>query len=380
LQIRTPAGRVYRNVGAVTVPIGTSTPTKVDAIFEAESAGAEYTDGPGTLNTAGLITPLPALEVKNEQPVFSPVAHNGGSLATITPSPTTSAQPNTHTTIKITIQSTGLVGAGSLVYELDSDAFTRRTVMPIPGTLNLLEKNNLNTGTTITLSDLVGTAPFVAGETYTFSTPASPITVAGRDKESNAAYLQRARSQWAGLSDVPTSDRFRLWVADASRINNYGITKITVSPSNSIAGWVDIVIAPAIAGAIAGTQAYVDARLGDVDRAVVRPAVNVGILSTGIVKVPAAQLAQAKQSAQADWEAYLVGLPLGGDKALGGVVIVDQLERILLNAGAKEVQSLVLAATPARSVVSGNVVLNIDDNASMSVPLTDVTSLTWVAI
>lgn len=381
--VESGTGNLYRNVSPVTVPLGDGTDaTKVNVDFIAESPGAKYSDGPLTIKK--LVTPLPGLNCLNPTRDYpSPIKQVGISEATITPFRTAIGTAPTPCSVRIVITATGLVGAGSLTYELNSDPRTLRAVTPIPATLALLDAAGALTGTSLTLNDFVGTKTFITGSIFSFDTPISPITVQGRDDETTEALMLRCQARWPDLADVPTSDRHANWVRTVSREQGLGITKVKTYASKTVAGRAEILIGgdsnPLPTGTRDTAQAYVDARLGITDLALVTSATPVAVTSIGTVRVAATQMAATKAKADAAWAAYIALLPIGGEPLLGGIVSLDTLVQTLKNAGALQVSGESMSGSPGRTNdADGNLVLLFNDVAGVASPLS--TSMTWLAV
>ena len=139
--------------------------------------------------------------------------------------------------------------------------------------------------------------------------------------------------------------------------NGYGIVKITVVPSVLVAGQADIRMATSTGavpgGVVSAVQAYIDVRDGIVDLANVASAANKNVTAGGTVTVKSAVSATAKAAAKANWEAYIAGLPIGGNQSLGGVVVLEELDQAIMDAGAEDVSGLTLNTVAANLALAG---------------------------
>lgn len=384
--VESSTGNLYRNVAAVTIPAGIGSPFAplggVDAVFAAESPGAKYADGPGAIKK--LVTPLPGLKCDNPARDYpAPIKQIGISEGTITPQRTSASIVPTACSVRIVITATGLIGAGSLTYQLNSDPLTLRSVSPIPVSIALINGAEVQVGTTLVFNDFVATKAFISGSIFTFDTPISPITFQGRDDESTASLMLRCQSRWPDLAAVPTGDRHKNWVMTVSREQSLGITKVKTSASTLVAGTTDILIAgdvnPLPSGARDASQAYVDVRLGVTDLASVILATPVAVTCIGVTHVEGSRLAETKAKADAAWAAYIALLPIGGEKALGGLVSIDTLVKIVMNAGALQVSNESMSGSPGRANdADGNLNILGNDVAGVASPLS--TSFTWLAV
>ena len=345
LVAKAASGRLYRNVGAVTVPSGNF----VDAIFEAEAPGSSYnSDGAGSINV--LVTPLPGLSITNPEQKFGGVDTSGRAVragsgtGTITPSAASTPSPSRSFRIKVTASANG-TGSGTIQIDVTVENVTTTTlVTPIPASY-------ASGDVTLTFANgPANTVSWLAGDVYTFTTPGSPLVIQGTDAETDESLRSRCRGRWPALSAIPTSDRYESWITQASLDGGYGISKIKTTPSDEIAGVVNVYVAGATgapAGAvITALQAYVDARDGITDRAIIWAAANKLINVGGTVIVRVANAAAVKAAARSNWEAYLAALPIGGDTP-DGVVRLAELQQAIMDAGAVDVSGLTLNAAAA---------------------------------
>lgn len=336
------SGRRYFNTTSGTVPAGPGNPNGVAGVdyleleFQAESPGSAYNaDIHNEIND--LVTPLPGLSCLNVRPPFGgtdalgKAKLIGAGTGTITPS----GSPSLSRTYKLTVTGSGQVTAGSGLLEVDDGSTKTTTVLnPIPAS------HNAGDSVTLTFANGAGNPSFIAGDVYTLQTPGSPFIAPGSDEEGNASLAARCRGRWPSLSAIPVDDKYVGWVKQCSIDQTLGVTKIVVRPSVIVPGRVDITIAGA-AGAPPGStvnaeQAYIDARTGIGERAVVVGAVNRNVTPAGTVTVRASLLASAQAQADILWSKYLGDLPIGGDTSTGtpGVVRLDELVEAVMAAGA----------------------------------------------
>jgi hypothetical protein len=322
--VRSPAGNRYILSEAGTIPAGGSETLE----FTAESPGAAYSDGAGQISE--LVTAVAGLTVTNAAPMFSPVSLNGVSTGTVVPSAGVTPAPRT---VVILITASGQAAAATFSYSLDGAAFVAAGVVPA-GTYALPG------GITLTFADGAVNPSFISGDRYLFTTPGSPIVTQGRDAETDIALRARCRSRWGALSLVPTEDKYSLWAQEAST----QVTKVTVSPSNSVAGQVDVVIAGAVnplgGPVVTAVQTYLDERAGITDLPVVVAANAQTITTFGNVYVKSTEIAAVQEAAQLAWNLYIATLPIGG------IVRVAELAQALMDAGAVDYSSLLLNAAP----------------------------------
>ena len=306
-----------------TVPLGTGS-NPVTLNFKAESPGAAYADAPGTI--IRLITPLPGVTVNNVAPTFSAVGHNGSGSGQITLSGTPAG--NARFTLRIT--GSGQADAATFNYSLNG-------APEAIGGVGLSTGVTLPGGTVATFVNGGNNPSFVAGDTYTFSTPGSPVVAQGRDEETRDELARRMKARWAALSDNATAELYETWAREASA----DITKVTVRPANTALtpGRVEVIIAGAVnplVGPVGTAQAYIDARAPITDHPVVVAADAVMISAVGQVDVYARDLARVQADAQNAWNAYLAGLPIGGS------YYASRLAQILMNVGAIDAREILV--------------------------------------
>lgn len=318
LVVEADSGRRYILDEALNLPIGdSSTPAR----FKAESPGSAYSDPAGSIHN--LITSLPGVTVLNSNQTYSLVTHGGSGQGSMIVGGTPTV-PTARVVVRIT--STGAAGTAQFDYSLNGAPYTSGGITPIsPATMTI-------PGTGIELSFADGATPsasFINGDTYHFSRPGSPILEQGRDDESDEALRVRMLEMFAALAEVPPEDVYEKWAKEASA----EVTRAHAFPENTAAtpGRVRVVIAGAVnplgGDTVDTVQLYIDDRHPSTDHPVVTAANTLAFGAVGGVLVPADQLAEAQQKAQAGWIAYLQSLPMGGTARS------SQLEKVLLNAG-----------------------------------------------
>ena len=204
---------------------------------------------------------------------------------------------------------------------------------------------------TLALADgIAGTQSFNVGDQWIVGVPGTPLLQAGADKQTLSSLAQECRNRWTMLSDVPTMGRFEGWVFACAKTLGLGITKVTTSPSADVAGIENVVIAGDTATAtpdqVAAVQAYINARLSQIEGAQVSAASAYPIPLGGVVKCRRGTTAAVKTAADAGWVAYLASLPIGGAPPQG-TVFLARFEQVLMDAGAYNVSGLTIDSSAA---------------------------------
>jgi hypothetical protein len=388
--VRAPSGRLYRWTETDQAVIAPG--NWVDYYFAAVEAGSAYNS-----DTVVVATPVVIVSgITNGTAQLYPFTFAGDaahgyrnptntSYTYIAPA-VYNGNPTKSWRYRVTIIATGKAGvSGSCRVDFwdDNGVLSSLGCAPIP---------NLSTGThgpfvgttgtesnlKIGFNDYTGSYDFILGETFDFAVPGSSVVTPGTDSESDEALSARLLAKWPSLAAVPTEDKYAAMVREVSTEEWYGISQIAVSPSGTIPGKVDIIVAGygAVpdAGTIADVQAFVDQRLGVCERAEVIAATTKGISAMGTVQVRASDLVATKAAAEAAWDAYLLGLPIGGDVSTGypGVVRLSELSRVLMEAGARDVSGLLL------ELAAANVSLTASQVATKTSTL--AATLYWVTV
>lgn len=360
---------------AVAVPDGLS----ADIDLTAESPGAKYNDAAGTI--IEIVTPLPGLSITNPPTTFgglgvAPAAKKGGSNAgTGTVTPSTGGTPALSRQFIITVTATGAAGStGSVSIDtIEGSVTTTTTVAPIPATYSA--------GDAVSLAFANGAGVgFVVGDAHTFQTPGTPIIQQGSDDETNDSVVARCLGRWPSLGLNNVTDKYVLWVRQCSLDNGYGIEKVAVRPSATVAGQVDVTIATA-SGTASGTvvtavQNYINARSGITEKGNVIAAATLDIVPSGMVTVRNADIAAVKTAADSAWRLYIQSLAIGGDVATGtpGVVRLGELVQALMDAGAIDYSGLQLNGAAVNKALTTSQVATIGSGGDLS------TALTWTAV
>jgi hypothetical protein len=353
--VQAVTGNRYVLAEAGVVPLSGS----VELEFQAESPGSSYSDPAGSITE--LVTTLATVTVSNDATAYSAVQHSGGGSGTVTPSPLFGFPDSRSYVIKITASGDVAGATATFDYSIDG-GLTYSSGGPVSG------------GTPIAIDTQVaftdgGVSPnFIAGETYRFSSPGSPIVAQGRDQESDAALRTRARGRWPDLSLVPGEDKYATW----ARAANAQVSKVRVAPHPTIPGRVDVTIAgdvnPLGGTVVTEVQDYVNERAGITDLAVVAAATTLDIDPAGTVRVKASRAVAVKQAADAAWALHIASLNMGD------YVYRAKLVEIVLEAGAINVD----LSTITLNLVAGDLGLASTEVARVGDSLT--AGLNWVLV
>lgn len=230
--------------------------------------------------------------------------------------------------------------------------------LPLGGTLDVQVKAE-KPGTVYNVSNggivvMFTTLPGVTVNTYPGSgSPTTWIATQGRNKETDAEAIARAKLRWPSLSTGATADVYTLW---AKQTPTYGssVNRTKVQASSIVAGQVDVYLAGP-GGAVSGpvvtaVNDYIQPRLSLTNTGNVQSAVNHTITITGTVNhFPGYGAVAAAQVAQ-NLTAYISG---GTDTTgtehpgvpIGGVVYRTALiEMIMAAAGVRNVAMTLPAA------------------------------------
>lgn len=328
-------GNRYVSNGSATIPTGSLVVVPFRAEFSNDSAnGFNYADGAGTLIDLGA-NPLEGVTASNVAPNFSAVSSPTPplGLGVVTVGGSTPLAPTAYD-IKITLD--GQVGTALFQCRTNGGPWSSNNAtaatFTIPG------------GPTVAFAnDGGGSDPsFIIGDDYYFTSPGTPITTVGIDPETDVALLDRCLARWPDLMVIP-DERHRVWAKQASAL----VTRVHVSVDASLPGFYDVTIAgaanPLAGGVVTAVQLYINQREGIAAQSSVVAATVLTITPTGTVYAPAAKLAIIQAQAAANWNAYVNGTDIGG------IVRVVKLEQFLYDAGATNVDSLLINA--ALSVV-----------------------------
>ena len=372
LWMRGAGGNLYQSIDAVTLTPVPGDVAAANCRFQAQNTGSAYSDAEGTITK--MVTAPAGISGVNVPPSqYAPTALNGSSSGTITASFSLLAiRPSG--SIRIRIDATGDIGVASFHYSTDGGSTW------IPG--GQVSAQTQIGVTTIAFAN--GTNPsFIQGDIFTLIV-AQAILQHGADEESDASLRRRCRLRWATLSDVPTEGLISLWAYLASP----EVVRLRVDADANSPGGILVQLAaqggPASPAAVIAVQDYITARLrgyksitGKTPSAVNLPTelvqasaaiafpVTVVSTPTAVVTVPRAKLAAVQQQADANWDAYLAGLEIGG------LVVFPELYQAIMDAGALDVTGL--------QINGGTVDIQLASN-QVAVPATGVTltnSLAW---
>jgi uncharacterized phage protein gp47/JayE len=186
---------------------------------------------------------------------------------------------------------------------------------------------------------------------------------------------QECRNRWPSLSDIPTVGRFEGWVLACSKSAGLGIVKVKPSPSLDVAGVENIYIAGSTATAtpeqVATVQAYINARVSQIEGGVVIAAQAHPVTLGGSVKCRRGTTAAVKAKADAAWSKYIAAIPIGGTEPEGKVLLV-KLEQALMDSGAYNVAGLTLGGSAADVVLAAYECATVSSAPSLA--------LTWLEV
>lgn len=345
LWMRGAGGNLYQSIDAVTVPTNAAGRGGIDCRFQAQNPGSAYSDVAGTI-TQMVTAPAGVTGVNVRPALFAPTSVTGTSSGTIVATPLGGTGPIEPTirSIRVRIESQGQIGTATFSYSID-EGVTWTAGGPVPA--NLVIPNQAF----LTFSN-GGNPSFVAGDIFTLLV-ADSILQRGADEESDASLRRRCRLRWATLSDVPTEGLVTLWAYLASP----EVVRVRVDADANTPGGMLVQLAaqggPASPAAVIAVQDYITPRLRGYKDIPGPPAANgnlptetvlassarayqVSVASSpqGVVTVSRAQLTAVQQKADANWDAYLAGLPIGG------LIVFAELYQAIMDAGAGDVTGI----------------------------------------
>jgi len=286
-------------------------------------AGANYVDAAGTLTK--LVDPLPGVTCNNPAPNFSavstvPTPPVGAGVVTVSGS-----TPTNPTSYDVQVAASGQRAAATIQTRVNGGAWTTPVTMGASFTFT--------SGPTVNFTDDAGGSnpSFVAGDLYSFTSPGSPITVAGQDRETSTALLARCFARFPALVITSAAQDKRLvWAKRAS-----AVVKRARIYKDALPGVVDVIIAGVTGGVSGGVvtavQTYIDQHDAIGDKSIVASATVTTVTPTGHVTVPTVNMAFVQAAAAAAWTAYVISTDIGG------VIELAKLEQILMDAGATDV-------------------------------------------
>lgn len=351
------AGRRYRNITGGTL----NTDDTLELEWESEGPNDSTKDETNYVDTADtmtkLVTPLNGVSVNNPPVDFTPVALVGTSTGTVTPSRTDSGTPPEHTSYQIKILTTGQAGVATFAYKRIG------TDTSFVGSNVTAEFDIPDVGVTVDFANGAHNPSFLFGDIYSFSSPGGPIIQQGRDLEADDVLRERCRARWPALGTVATESKYVLWSKEADD----QVTKVHARASTKYGGMVDVTIAGQVnplSGAVVDTvQAYLDERADITDLPNVQAADAHDIQMSGSVVCRSGTSTAVQEAADAAWQTYIADLDLGG------TVRLSELEQILMDAGAVDIQGVALtdanAPAPPSASPDVNIALETDEVATI---------------
>lgn len=347
-------GRRYRSItgGQFSVQnTGPPTPTfrgnPLMLQFEAETAGADYSDPAGTITT--MVTARAGVRCTNIAPAdFTDAVVNGPSSGKMVARFTTPGLKTDFGSLRLSIEASGIIGTARIAYSVDggvtwSGEFTMTATVYIPASVPGTG------GATLTFTDTTVNPSFIAGDTYTVFR-GDPILRRGTDDETTAAFRRRCSNRWPSLSDVPVAATIDLWAHSASD----EVDKVSVDADPNVSGGILVTIAsatgPASPAAQIAVEDYIAPRLqgykgiaapatagftSPAETVIVSSARPFDVTAAGPVRVPKALLAAAQVDANVAWNDYLAERPIGGQQ--DAVLERAKLAQILADAGAIDI-------------------------------------------
>ena len=283
----------------------------VEVLFRSEytvdsgDASRQYLDASDA--TIDLVTAVfPGVTVTNPAAAYSDVVQVGPGLGTITPSGT---PDGTHSmAIRIDTGGAANVGSGLFSYRLDGGAWVSAAQLD-----DYSDLAGLNV-------DLTFAGTFIEDAVYYFSWPGTDVVTVGRDQETPAELVARARGVFPNMAfaldgdgnPLPTSPTMNGYEA-LLRSAFTDVKVCLVRTSETINNKVHLVIAGQGAlldsGRIVVAQQFFDLRQMKTDRVEVSsPSTTTINLAGAVVKVRQSQVTQAQEAAQKAIAAYLGGV------------------------------------------------------------------------
>src|SRR5258706_135210 len=325
-------GNRYINSNACTIPASGSLTTS----FKAEFAGASYHD-PSNSGSISLVTALPGVTLVNSAGTFSAVSHVGSGTGTLT----VGGSPSIPHQIYIQIDATGESGDAYWSASKDGSPFVSQ------GHVSSVS-NLLSTAISITLTNgATGTASFVLGDIYSFSTPGTWITAQGADEEtsspaSTGSLATRCRDRWSSLSPIPTNNFYDLLAKSTPSVGSQ-VTQVLIIQDSVINNKVNIGVAgpegPLPNAVVAAIQSYVDLRVPITDLPFVVTPSTTNVTLAGTITVANAQLATAQTAIGVAMSNYIAAVGINGTVRLSKIT-----ELIMEVSGVLDISSLTVNA------------------------------------
>lgn len=319
------SGNRYSAATGGTLNTGSTLTITVKAEMANESiAGRNYVDPGNTLTR--LVTPLPGVTVNNPPPNFSaviPSPNPATGKGIVTVGGTTPASP---TTYEIIVASSGQKAVATIQTRTDGGAWSAPVTMGATYVFPF--------GPTATFTDDSGlTDPsFIVGDQYLFTSPGSPITAHGFDKETDAKLLARCFARWPSLEAGAVEEKRFRWAKLADPL----VTRARVFSSGVLfPGRAEVVIAgvtnPLGGGVVTAVDTYIKQHEAISERSIVTAAAISTIVAGGHVNVRRGDLKAVQAAATALWNAYVL------TSDIGGTIVLAELVQALMDAGALDV-------------------------------------------
>lgn len=296
----------------------------------AEGPGAKYNDPAGTVHT--FEPSLPGITASNTAADFTPITSSGFSTGTVAVSRTVIGVAPTPATYILRIDSSGQVGAGAYSYSTNGGKTWT--------SLGSIAATDIN-GTHIAFTNGAATPSFVAGDTFSFSTPGSSFTTLGKDREAIKTLAVRCKARWPDLSTPKVESRYSKWAKKASA----NVTRVAIQEDGGYPGRLILTLAgvagPVAGGDVTAVQAYMDPRAPIGRIILVQNSTAWEITAGGVVTVAAARKATVQAIAQALWTALLFTTDIGG------IVRLSELVKAVMDAGAIDFQGATLNTVAA---------------------------------
>lgn len=336
-------------------------PPGLTLAFEAEFAGSLSNDNP-TLQPPVLVTAFAGVTASAAIGDFTDIYHQGdgtGHLAIVR----SGDEPPVPGAYVWRVDLTGDPGVAMFSLAVNGGAFfSLGTMFPsaVLHDFGMVVQPFTGTGSP---------ASFLAGDTYTTSSPGGTGYIQGNDEEVDPSIVERARARWSSLSLNQTSDVFVLW----AKLAVPSINRVSVQADPLVPGRAQLVAADSHGGidptAVTIVIAYINLRLGDILGSIsVAPAASRTVFAVGNVVVTAQTAANVQQQIRDAWNTYLSSVPIGG------LVRLAELEQLIMDAGAKDVTGLQIGAEDL-APAAANIELNRDE---VPVAVDIVNELAWV--
>jgi hypothetical protein len=333
------SGRRYINTGSGTIPASGGGSLTIPVI--AENAGSIYIEPSSSANIT-LVTPLPGVTLTNPATTYASTTgtHGGSGTGIIT----ASGSPVGPHGLVVNIVTTGQAGVASISYSLDGAAFVAA------GAVSSIT-NVGGTGIDITLSNGSINPSFVAGDTYSFTTPGSWITSQGSDIETDVNLATRCRNRWSSLSNIPTQSLYQFLATSTPSVGSQ-VTSCTVVPDPFVNDKVNVVVAGpggVLPGpTITAIQNYITPRRRGCDNPIVQSPSTLAVTYAFTYTVPVAQADTAASAVVTALNAYTANIPVNGT-----IRIADIIQIVMDVDGVVDCSSVTVNGVAANLVLGG---------------------------